>query len=287
MQNDYDKGVILSSIEDIVIYEGDSVVAGDALYVQNMVNSNWFSVGNIGSFEISDVGTNSTNYKPFIRVSNSGGTVESNRLMSVNTAGLYIVEGLANRYYSMRQISHVAIDDLNSERRSIYMTPHNRSYKFSESNKTSINHLGKLGYSTDVTSGIDGYLYYTGLLRRVQRIVDGYEPDPDNYPGRRAVGGLIETLPPLNRKISISINVTTDEGVNLGDITSNIKSSVINYVGTLGVGEDVILSEIIASIMQIKGVAAVTFTSPSPSTERITISSNEKVTIDPNDIGIA
>jgi hypothetical protein len=48
-----------------------------------------------------------------------------------------------------------------------------------------------------------------------------------------------------------------------------------------------ILSEIIAAVMQIKGIAAVTFTLPTPSTERITISDNEKATISPNDIGIS
>jgi len=130
-------------------------------------------------------------------------------------------------------------------------------------------------------------LHLIETINSVQRIVDGYEPDAVNYPGRRAVGGSIETLPPLIRKIIITVNVTTDEGVNLGDISNNIKSVVINYIQTLGVGEDVILSEIIASIMSIKGVGAVTFTNPTPDTERITIANNEKATITPNDIGIA
>ena len=39
--------------------------------------------------------------------------------------------------------------------------------------------------------------------------------------------------------------------------------------------------------MQIKGVAAVTFSDPVPSTERITIASNEKATISKDNIGIA
>jgi uncharacterized phage protein gp47/JayE len=147
--------------------------------------------------------------------------------------------------------------------------------------------MSKLGYSTDVTIGIDGYLYYTGLLRKAQRVVDGFEPDPENYPGRRAVGGAIELLPPLIRKIVISLDVTTNEGVNLGDISGSIKSTAIQYVQGLGVGEDVILSEIIAAVMQIKGIAAVTFTLPTPSTERITIADNEKATLSPNDVGIS
>jgi hypothetical protein len=284
---DYDKGVYLQGQDDLIFLEGDSAATGDTLFVQNIVNSNWFSVNNIGSFSVTEIGTDASTYKPFIRISNPAGVAESNRLMSVDTAGLYLIESLVNKFSTIRQITNIALDDLNLERRAVYSIPANRNYKFSDANFTSITHMGKLGYNTDVTTGIDGYLYYTGLLRRVQRIVDGYEPDAQNYPGRRAVGGAIETLPPLIRKIVITINVTTNEGVNLGDISNNIKSVVINYVQTLGVGEDVILSEIIASIMSIKGVGAVTFTSPVPSTERITIANNEKATITPDDIGIA
>ena len=287
MLNDYDKGVTLQNSNDIAIYEGDSAVIGDTLFIQNIINSNWFSVGNIGNYQITEIGTNSTTYKPFVRVSSTSGTAESNRLMSINIGGFYIIESLINKFYSIRQIQHVQLDDLNQSKRALYVTPHNRAYKFSDANATSILHMGKLGYDTNVTTGIDGYLYYTGLLRRVQRIVDGYEPDASNFPGRRAVGGAIETLPPLDRSIKISVNVTTNEGVNLGDISNNIKSVVINYIETLGVGQDVIISEIIANIMNIKGVAAVTFTNPIPSTERITVASNEKVTITASNIGVS
>jgi hypothetical protein len=284
---DYDKGVTLRGIDDIIFYEGDAAASGDTLFIQNIVNTSWFSVNNIGNFTISEVGTNSTTYKPFMRITNAGGIAETNRSISVNTAGFYIIESLTNKFYSMRQVSNAVSDQLNANRRLLYLTPNNRSYKFSESNATSITHMGKLGYSTNVATGIDGYLYYTGLLRRVQRIVDGYEPDAENFPGRRAVGGAIESLPPLNKRINIAVNITTNEGVNLGDISNNIKSVIINYIDTLGVGTDVILSEMIAAIMQIKGVAAVTFTNPLPNTERIVIANNEKSTVDANAIGIA
>lgn len=285
--NNHDKGILLQNTDDIAIYEGDSVLTGDALTVQNIVNTSWFSVNNIGTFNIAAFGVDGITYKPYVRVLNSSGLPESNRLLSVSISGLYITESLINRFSSIRQISHTAIDDLSADRRSLYMVPNNRSYKFSNANNTSISHLGKLGYSNDVTTGVDGYLYYTGLLRRVQRIVDGYEPDAANFPGRRAVGGLIETLPPLVRRISINIAITTNNGVNLGDISNNIKSVIINYVQGLGVGQDVILSEIIAQVMNIKGVAAATFTNPIPSTERITIANNERANVTPADIGIA
>jgi uncharacterized phage protein gp47/JayE len=159
--------------------------------------------------------------------------------------------------------------------------------KFSESNRTLLTALGKIGYSTDVTSGVDGYTYYTGLLRTVQRTIDGFEADPSNYPGRRAVGGLIETLPPLIRRVRISIDITTNEGVNIGEISNEIKSTVINYIDELGVGEDVILSEIIARVMVIRGIAAVTFVTPTPDTERIPVAEEEKAFIVASDISIA
>lgn len=283
----YDQGIYLDDVEDIAFYEGDSIVNSDTLFVQNIVDTSWFSIQNTGSFEVVESGTNGITYKPFIRITNPAGVAETNRLMSVDPAAFYLIEGVNSKFYTYRQIEHVSIDDLNSDRRSIYLTPSDRSYKFSEANTTSISHSAKLGYNTDVTIGIDGYLYYTGLLRRVQRIVDGFEPDAENFPGRRAVGGFIETLPPLIKNIILTIDVTTDEGVNLGDISNNIKSTIITYVQGLGVGEDVILSEIIAAVMQQKGVAAVTFTNPIPSTERITVASNEKATIATENIGIA
>ena len=283
----YNTGIYLQNADDLAVYEGDAAMVGDLLSVQNIINPAWFNVANIGNFPITSVGTDPVTYKPFVQVVNPAALAEINRSMSVNTAGFYITESDANKYYSVRQVSHVALNDVNSANRDIYVKPDDRAYKFSNANATSILSQGKLGYSTEVTTGIDGYLYYTGLLQVVQRLVDGFEPDQTDYPGLRAVGGLIETLPPLVNTIKISINVATNNGVNLGDITDSIQSVIIDYVQGLGVGQDVILSEIIAQVMNITGVAAVTFTNPAPSTERITIAFNERANITPANIGIA
>jgi uncharacterized phage protein gp47/JayE len=152
---------------------------------------------------------------------------------------------------------------------------------------TKVESQGKLGFEVSISTGIDGYSYYTGLMRTVQRIIDGYEPDPTNYPGKRAVGSSIELLPPLLKSIAVTINITTHEGVNLTDISNDIKSTIISYVNTLGVGEDVIMSEIIARIMGINGIQAATFTSPSASTERITVTDDQKALINPEQISLS
>ena len=285
--NNHNTGVTLQSASDMIILEGDSTLPGDSLFVQNIINTSWFSPPNIGTFLVSAFGTDPATFKPYIQVANASAIAEANRLMSVNINGLYVIESAENRYYSLRQVQRAALSDLNSNNRDIYLTPATRAYKFTNSNQSSIMHMGKLGYSTIVDVGLDGYTYYTGLLQRVQHTVDGYEPDSANFPGLRAVGGFIETLPPLPFNINIAMNISTNNGINLGDISNNIMSAIINYVESLGVGDDVILSEIIVAVMQINGVLAATFTLPIPSTERITLKNDEKAIILPQNISLA
>jgi hypothetical protein len=201
--------------------------------------------------------------------------------------GFYILEGEENLYESYRQVEHTAINQFNYQQRVMYLTPADRFYKISQSYGTKIESQGKLGYSVGVETGIDGYTYYSGLMRTVQRIIDGYEPDPTNYPGKRAVGSSIELLPPLIKRIDLTLNITTREGVNLTDISNDIKSVVIGYINSLGVGEDVVLSEMIARIMSINGIDAVTFTNPSASTERITVADDQKSLITPEQISLS
>ena len=280
-------GVYLAAVEDIQVFEGDSVRTADDIYIDDNADVRWFSPVNSGTFSIIQYGTDEVTHSPFVRVENPAGQTQSGVELNVDTLGFFILEGAVNLYESIRQIEHTMIDGFNPDRRSIYMTPATKANKLSISNGTKIEPIGKMGYSEDVTTGIDGYTYYTGLLRTVQRIIDGYEPDSATYPGRRAIGGIIEILPPLIRRVTASLDVTTNEGVNLNEISNDIKTAIINYVDGLGVGEDVIVSEMIVSVMDITGVEAVTFNEPSPSTERISIADNEKAFINPDDISVS
>jgi hypothetical protein len=284
--NDVNKGVMLKNIDDIAFYEGDSCVDEDTIFIQNIVDPTWFNAANTGTFVINTNGT-SSDYKPFVRVSNKTGTAESNISLSAGSGGLFITEALINKLYSIRQVVNIALSDLNDQRRSIFVTPADRFFKFSNANNSTVSPLGKVGFGLDVAKGIDGYTYYTGLLRTVQRTVDGYEPDKVSFEGNKAAGGQIETLPPLILPFTISLKITTVEGFSLSDITNQIKSVILNYVSSLGVGQDVILSEIIASVMGVRGVGASTFIDPIPSTERISIAFNEKAFLQSSDISLS
>jgi uncharacterized phage protein gp47/JayE len=283
---DYDQGVFLENAGDIAIYEGDAVCQNDTLYVQDLVEPGWFNVNNVGSFNIVQYGTEA-NYLPFVRVINAAGVTANTADISVSPDGFYIIEGLANKFYTIREVVYSVLDSTNSNLRNIYITPWSRSYKFTPANASSITHLGKIGYSNNVVIGIDGYTYYTGLLQKVQRIVDGFEPDATDYPGQRAVGSAIETLPPLPFQVNLALTVITNAGVNLGDVSNNIKSTIINYVEGLSVGAPIVLSQIIADIQPITGVASVVFTNPVPSTQSITLANNEKAIISADNISIA
>jgi len=285
--SDVGQGMYLQDMRDIRFLEGDSVRSNDVLFITESINDSWFEVNNSGSFTINAVGTDSTDGKVFLRITNAAGTAESGVVHGVLNTKLSIIESDSNKFTTIKKIHHVAVDEFNPERRIVYLSAGNRSYKWSQTNSTSISSIGKLGYSSDLTTGVDGYLYYTGLLRKVQRIIDGYEPDPINFPGRKAAGSLIEVLPPLPRRVTVALDVTTEDGVNLSEISDEIASAIINYVSDLGVGEDVILSDIIVRVKSIDGVAAVTFITPEPSEERIAVSSDEKAFIESSDISIA
>lgn len=280
-------GLFLDSMDDIRFFEGDSVRIGDNLFVDNIADEDWFASNNSGTFQVIEFGTDGTTGAPFVRIENATGSAESGRKIEVSEQGYFILEGSDNLYKSIRLVEHSVIDSFDSDRRLVYVTPATKVDKMSQSNGTKMTPLGKLNYPSDVTTGIDGYSYYTGLLRTVQRVVDGYEPEATTFPGRRAVGGQIEILPPLINRITVTLDVTTNEGVNLNEISNDIQTAVIDYISNLGVGEDVILSEIIVNVMNITGVAAVTFTSPDPSTERISIADNEKAFIEPDDISVS
>jgi len=280
-------GVILNDFDDITILEGDSAAIDDSIFVDNIADTAWFSTVNAGTFTVSQIGTDAATYVPFVRVNNASGFTEADRNLGVTTNGFFVIESENDKYRTIRKLEHLAIDSLNADRRTYFLTPATRIYKMSQVNGTTISPIGKMNYPEDVTTGVDGYTYYTGLLRTVQRVVDGYEPDPTTYPGRRAVGGAIEILPPLIKRITVSIEATTNEGVNLSEISSDIRSAIINYVNDRGVGTDVIMSEIIVAVMNITGVAAATFNVPDPGTERISIADNEKAFIEPTDISVA
>jgi uncharacterized phage protein gp47/JayE len=138
--------------------------------------------------------------------------------------------------------------------------------------------LGKMGYDEDVNQGIDGYKYYSGLIRTAHRIIDGLSSNSVLYPGVKAAGAIVEVQTPLIKSIKVSLQVRTKDGVTLNSITDVIKGSVAGYINSIGVGSPVVISEIIRLVQSLPGVFSVevTGTSPIATQDRIVCSEIEK-----------
>jgi len=107
------------------------------------------------------------------------------------------------------------------------------------------------------------YTYFTGLIRFVQRNVDGDETDRTNFPGWRAAGILVRVLPPTIRQLSVVAKISPVEGSDLTTIIAEAKAAVSDYINNLGISGDVVLNEIRAAIMGVDGVYNVAVTTPS------------------------
>ncbi len=108
-----------------------------------------------------------------------------------------------------------------------------------------------------------GYTYFTGLIRAVQRVISGDTTDLENFPGVAAAGIQVFVQPPaaiINQ--SFQINIETIQGVSVNSLISDVQTTVVNYVNSLGVGEDIILSEIVARVHVLTGIFDVQITLP-------------------------
>lgn len=118
------------------------------------------------------------------------------------------------------------------------------------------------GFSTSSFRGLQGYNYYTGLLKLIHRTIYGDDSDPVSYPGVGAAGIQFDILAPTVQEISFNITVTLKEGFSISNLTDQIKSAVTGYVNGLGVGSDVIVSEVVAAILAVDGITDVQINSP-------------------------
>ena len=128
---------------------------------------------------------------------------------------------------------------------------------------------------------MDGYKYYTGLIQQTQFTIDGLDRDRANFPGIAAAGTQFEVLPPVLVKLRMIIDVTPEQGISISSISGDVSNAILEYINSREVGEDVILSEIIAAAQSVTGVFDVQVVN---FTDNITIADGELARIDDNDL---
>ncbi len=106
------------------------------------------------------------------------------------------------------------------------------------------------------------WTYYTGLVAKCQKIIDGDPADRANYPGYRAAGVLIKVQTPAIDQQVIRVNITVQAGFDQETAADAVVIALSAYVNGLGIGEDVILNEMRERTMGIAGVYDCEFLTP-------------------------
>jgi hypothetical protein len=230
----------------------------------------WFVQSLVGLWNITAIGYYgpSADICQYIEFDMPAGAPPASRLIeieSINEENIGFIE--KTPFSAFRLVQGWAIDSKNSENSELFLVPSKSYQKISNALGTEIKCTHKLGYETVPKTGIDGYKIFGGLIREAQRTVDGVPTSINRYPGVKSTGTDVSVLPPIPRSVAVTFRVRTREGIS-----------------GLGIGQSVILSELIGLVQDIPGVTSVEIieTLPIAVDGRIPVADNEKaVVIDP------
>jgi uncharacterized phage protein gp47/JayE len=106
------------------------------------------------------------------------------------------------------------------------------------------------------------YTYFTGLLQEAQKVLDGDPLDRGNYPGWRAAGTLGIVRVPTIYPVVIVADITVLDGYSQATVAADVKAALASYVNGLGIGNNVIKSELIERAMAVEGMFDIQITAP-------------------------
>jgi uncharacterized phage protein gp47/JayE len=106
------------------------------------------------------------------------------------------------------------------------------------------------------------YTWFTGIVAETQKIIDGDAGDRVNYPGHRAAGVLVQVLTPAVTNVTVELATVVLNGFVRADVIELVRTQVAAYINGLGIGNDVIVSEIIERAMSVAGMFDVTVIQP-------------------------
>jgi hypothetical protein len=119
---------------------------------------------------------------------------------------------------------------------------------------------------------VANYAYYTALIATVQKVIDGDPNDEVNFPGIRAAGVRVYADTPIIRRINVRASITAAPGVQENTLIPQVQETIESYINGLGIGDDVVVAEIVERAMRVDGMFDVTITLP---TSNVVILENE------------
>jgi hypothetical protein len=119
-----------------------------------------------------------------------------------------------------------------------------------------------MSFPTQLRIGLDSYRYDIGLIAEANRIVYGDPRDNITYPGVAAAGAEIFIKGPLVKRLNLSIVIRTLTGVPFPQTAEQVRTVVSSLVNSNPVGSPIAISDIISVINSVRGVRAVSISSP-------------------------
>jgi uncharacterized phage protein gp47/JayE len=98
-------------------------------------------------------------------------------------------------------------------------------------------------------------------ITEVQSIIDG--DGTEENPGYRAAGINVQVKAPNIVTQDITLDATILSGVDTDQLQNDVINNLTEYVNTLGVGNSIIYSELVAAVMAVYGISDVSITDPS------------------------
>lgn len=285
------------------VLDRDCVFVGDTVRISSPVTgSTWLPTVCYGEWTISDMGwindftgivqgnpAGEEYLSPWIEFSVStaapttasvaGGGLGNVITVGSNVNAFGFVE--STPYVGYKIVQGWSLDSFDAEKAQMYLAPQQGSHLVNPDFGTQLETVFKAGYDVTNKIGIDGYKIFGGLIQEAHRIVDGSPSGLTKYAGTKAAGTLVSILPPVPRPIQMSLSVLPRSGISIAVLAETVRSTVSTYVNSLGVGQSAVVSEIIASVQSIAGVASVALVSSTPTATNgvIVAGENEKIVV--------
>lgn len=117
------------------------------------------------------------------------------------------------------------------------------------------------------------YRFYTGLIAEVQRVIEG-DPTDASTPGVRGHGVQIRVLAPQTLYQTVVAQISVLDDYDSAVVSQAVRSAIQGYINGLGIGEHVIVSELIERAMSVAGMfnfRLTSLTGSSPATDQIVL----------------
>jgi phage-related baseplate assembly protein len=115
------------------------------------------------------------------------------------------------------------------------------------------------------------YTYQTSLVAEAQRLIEGDRLNA-NVPTYRAAGVVVEVVPAEKLLVAVSATIVTNDGYDRDAVLAEVRTEISNYINTLPIGGDVVVSEIIERAMSVRGMYDISISQP---TTNIPVAFNE------------